>query len=45
MKLTRNEIYDILELREHLIENKFPQSFIDLVDEYLITNILTIDND
>ena len=45
MKLTRNEIYEILELRDYLIENKFPLSFIDLVDEYLITNILTIDND
>ena len=44
MKLEKNEINELLELREYLIKNKFPQSFIDLLEECFITNILTIDN-
>ena len=44
MKLEKNEINEVIELREYLIKNKFPQSFIGLLEEYVITNVLTIEN-
>lgn len=44
MKLEKNELNEVIELREYLINNKFPQSFICLLEEYTITNVLTIEN-
>lgn len=42
MKLEKNELNEVLELREYLIKNKFPQSFIDLLEELSINDLLTI---
>ena len=42
MELEKNELNDLIELRDFLIENKFPQSFIDLLEEYFKNNLLTI---
>ena len=33
---------DVTELREYLIENNFPQSFIDLLEDLSINDLLTI---
>ena len=35
---------EINELREYLIKNKFPQSFIDLLENLSIIDLLTIIN-
>ena len=33
---------EIIELKEYLIENDFPQSFIDLLEDLSINDLLTI---
>ena len=33
---------ELIELREYLIENDFPQSFIDLIEDLSINDLLTI---
>ena len=33
---------EITELKEYLIEHEFPQSFIDLIEELYINDLLTI---
>ena len=33
---------EVTELREYLIENNFPQSFIDLLEDLYINDLLTI---
>lgn len=39
MELENNEL---TELKEYLIENEFPQSFIDLLEDLSINDLLTI---
>ena len=39
VKMEKNEI---AELKEYLIENDFPQSFIDLLEDLSINDLLTI---
>ena len=40
MELEKNELN---ELRKYLIENDFPQSFIDLLEDCFNNNLLTIE--
>ena len=42
MKLEEDKVNDLIELRNYLIENKFPQSFIDLLEECFINGSLII---
>ena len=42
MKLEKDKVNDLIELRNYLIENKFPQSFIDLLEECFINGLLII---
>lgn len=42
MQLEKNKVGDIIELRKFLIDNKFPQSFIDLLEDYFVNNLLTM---
>lgn len=39
MKMEKNEL---IELKEYLIENDFPKSFIDLLEDLSIIDLLTI---
>ena len=39
MEMEKNEI---IELKKYLIENNFPQSFIDLLEDLSIIDLLTI---
>ena len=41
MEIEKNELN---ELRDYLIENNFPQSFIDLLEDLSINDLLTIIN-
>lgn len=38
MELEKNE------LRDYLIENNFPQSFIDLLEDFYVNDLLIIEN-
>ena len=42
MKLEKDKVNDLIELRNYLIENKFPQSFIVLLEECFINGLLII---
>ena len=42
MKLEKDKVNDLNELRNYLLENKFPQSFIDLLEECFINGLLII---
>lgn len=42
MELEQNKVNDVIELRNYLIENKFPQSFIDLLEDCFINGLLII---
>ena len=42
MKLEKDKVNDLIELRNYLIEDEFPQSFIDLLEECFINGILII---
>ena len=42
MKLEKDKVDDLIELRNYLIENKFPQSFVDLLEECFINGLLII---
>ena len=42
MELEKNKVNDVTELRNYLIENKFPQSFIDLLEDCFINGLLII---
>lgn len=42
MELEKNKVNDVIELRNYLIENKFPQSFIDLLEDCFINGLLII---
>ena len=42
MELEKNEVNELNELRDFLIENNFPQSFIDLLEDLSINDLLTI---
>ena len=42
MKLEKDKVDDLIELRNYLIEDEFPQSFKDLLEECFINGILII---
>ena len=43
MELEKNKENDLIELKEYLIKNDFSQSFIDLLEDCFINNLLTIE--
>ena len=42
MKLEKDKVNDLIELRNYLLENNFPQSFIDLLEDCFINGLLII---
>ena len=44
MENEKNEVTELTELKDYLKENNFSQSFIDLLEECFIANVLTMDD-
>ena len=40
--MEKNEVTELTELRDFLIEHNFPQSFIDLLEDLYINDLLSI---
>ena len=42
MEMEKNELTELTELKDYLLENDFPQSFIDLIEHCYRDGLLTI---
>ena len=42
MEMEKNELPELTELKDYLIENGYPQSFIELIELYYRNDLLTL---